>query len=130
MYSRGEKLKAVELFIKYDKSPASVIRGFGYSCRATLYAWYEEYLANGCRMPSIACTPSVLRDSRSPRRSYLLDSHSEGVYDAAIAMYKSTCAYCKWEDRDIVTISGMTECDSMASSSKLEEVREFARKLA
>ena len=59
-----------------------------------------------------------------------LDSHSEGVYDAAIAMYKSTCAYCKWEDQDIVTISGMIERDSMASSSKLEEVRELARKLA
>ena len=60
----------------------------------------------------------------------LLDSHSEGVYDAAIAMYKSTCAYCKWEDQGIVTISGMTERDSMASSPKLEEVRELARKLA
>jgi len=30
----------------------------------------------------------------------------------------------------IVTISGMTERDSMASSPKLEEVRELARKLA
>ena len=45
-------------------------------------------------------------------------------------MYKSTCAYCKWEDQGIVTISGMTERDSMASSPKLEGVRELARKLA
>ena len=64
------------------------------------------------------------------KTAFLLDSHSEGVYDAAIAMYKSTCAYCKWEDLGIVTISGMTERDSMASSPKLEEVRELARKLA
>ncbi len=70
----------------------------------------------------------MLRVSRSPRRSLLLDSHSEGVYNAAIAMYESTCAYCKWEDRGIVTISGMTERDSMASSPKLKEVRELARK--
>ena len=61
------------------------------------------------------------------KTALLLDSHSEGVYDAAIAMYKSTCAYCKWEDQGIVTIS---ERDSMASSPKLEEVRELARKLA
>ena len=60
----------------------------------------------------------------------LLDSHSDGVYDAAIAQYKATCAYCEWEDQGIVTISGMTERDSMASSPKLEEVRELARKLA
>ena len=53
MYSREEKLKAVELFIRYDKSPASVIREIGYPCRATLYAWHEEYLANGCDMPSV-----------------------------------------------------------------------------
>ena len=64
------------------------------------------------------------------KTALLLDSHSEGVYDAAIAMYKSTCAYCKWEDQGIVTISGMTERDSMASSPKLEGVRELARKLA
>ena len=57
------------------------------------------------------------------KTALLLDSHSEGVYDAAIAMYKSTCAYCKWEDQGIVTVSGMTERDSMASSPKLEEVR-------
>ena len=47
-----------------------------------------------------------------------------------IAMYRATCAYCKWEDQGIVTISGMTERDSMASSPKLEGVRELARKLA
>ena len=64
------------------------------------------------------------------KTALLLDSHSEGVYDAAIAMYKLTCAYCKWEDQGVVTISGMTERDSMASSPKLEEVRELARKLA
>lgn len=53
------------------------------------------------------------------KTALLLDSHSEGVYDAAIAMYKSTCAYCKWEDLGIVTISGMTERDSMASSAQV-----------
>lgn len=60
----------------------------------------------------------------------LLDSHSDGVYDAAIAQYKATCAYCEWEDQGIVTISGMTERDSMATSPKLDEVRALARKLA
>ena len=60
----------------------------------------------------------------------MLDSHSDGVYDAAIAQYKATCAYCEWEDQGIVTISGMTERDSMATSPKLDEVRALARKLA
>ena len=64
------------------------------------------------------------------KTALLLDSHSEGVYDAPIAMYKAASAHCKWDDQGIVTISGMTDRDSMASSPKLDEVRELARKLA
>ena len=64
MYSREEKLKAVELFVKYDKSPASVIRELGHPCRATLYAWYEEYLANGCRMPSTSAHRRCTEDQK------------------------------------------------------------------
>lgn len=63
------------------------------------------------------------------KAALLLDSHSENVYTAAIAQYKDTCAYCKWENLGIVTISGMTERDSMKSSPKLAEVRELAHKL-
>lgn len=51
MHSREEKLKAVELFVKYGKSPMAVIREIGYPCRATLCAWHEEYLTSGCDIP-------------------------------------------------------------------------------
>lgn len=57
----------------------------------------------------------------------LLDSASDGVYDAAIAQYRATCAYCKWDDLGVVCVSGMTERDSMAASPALEQVRELAR---
>lgn len=51
MYSREEKLKAVELPVKYDMSVTAVIKEIGYPCRATLYAWHKEYLANGFDIP-------------------------------------------------------------------------------
>ena len=51
MYSREDKLRAVELFIKYDLSPQSVIDELGYPCRGSLYNWYDEYLANGNDIP-------------------------------------------------------------------------------
>lgn len=51
MYPREDKLRAVELFIKYDLSPQSVIDGPGYPCRGSLYNWYEECLANGSDIP-------------------------------------------------------------------------------
>ena len=52
MHSREEKLKVGELLIKYDKSPASVIRELRHPCRTTLHAWHEEHLTNECRMSS------------------------------------------------------------------------------
>ena len=36
MYSREEKLRAVEPLIKYDFSPQSVIDELGYPCRGSL----------------------------------------------------------------------------------------------
>lgn len=53
----------------------------------------------------------------------LLDSGSEGVYDAAIAAYKAMNSCLKWQDLGIVTIAGMKEKGDMADNPKLAEVR-------
>lgn len=52
MYSREDKLKAVELFIKYDYSPQSAIDELGYPSRGSLYNWYREYLGNEGDIPA------------------------------------------------------------------------------
>lgn len=44
MYSREKRMKAVELYIKYDKSAADTIRELGYPNRQTLRSWYRMYL--------------------------------------------------------------------------------------
>lgn len=44
MYSREERMRAVELYIKYDKSAAAAIRELGYPDRHTLQSWYMSYL--------------------------------------------------------------------------------------
>lgn len=59
----------------------------------------------------------------------LLDSAADGVYDAAIAMYKATLAYLHWEDKGIVTISGMSAKGSMKDSPKLKEVYALGKNL-
>lgn len=51
MYTREEKLKAVELLMRYDMSPTPVIRELGHPVRATLYAWHDEYLENDGGIP-------------------------------------------------------------------------------
>ena len=47
MYSAEDKRRAVELFIKYDLSCASVINELGYPSRGSLYEWYRSYLEYG-----------------------------------------------------------------------------------
>ncbi len=44
MYSRNERMKAIELYIKYDKTIAAVIRELGYPNRGSLPRWYKAYL--------------------------------------------------------------------------------------
>ncbi|MDK2968192.1 MULTISPECIES: flavodoxin family protein [Lacrimispora] len=59
----------------------------------------------------------------------LLNSASDGVYDAATAQLNSICAYLKWENKGVLTISGMNEKGSMLSSEGLNNVRNFAMNL-
>lgn len=47
MYPPEEKLKAVKLFLKYDRSCASVINELGYPDRSTLYLWVKDYEKHG-----------------------------------------------------------------------------------
>lgn len=59
----------------------------------------------------------------------LLDSGSDGVYDAATAAYKAMCSYLKWESLGIITIPGMAEKGDMAHNVKLAEVKQFGASL-
>ena len=44
MYSYEERLKAVQLYIQYDKSYASVFRELGYPPSShSIKLWYKEY---------------------------------------------------------------------------------------
>lgn len=50
-YTRDEKFKAVQLYIKYDKSPAAVGYELGYPTRNCLYRWYQEYIEHNNSFP-------------------------------------------------------------------------------
>lgn len=47
MYTYEERMKAVMLYIQYDKSPSAVIYELGYPSRNMLTAWYKEYTVTG-----------------------------------------------------------------------------------
>jgi len=47
MYSYTDRLKAVELYIKYDLNAAAVVHELGYPSRNMLRQWHQEYIKTG-----------------------------------------------------------------------------------
>lgn len=47
MYSYEDRIKAVELYIKYDLCAADTVRELGYPNRKMLVRWYKEYQETG-----------------------------------------------------------------------------------
>ena len=43
MYSHEDRMRAVELYIKYGHSAADVIRELGYPNRGSLRNWFREF---------------------------------------------------------------------------------------
>ncbi len=56
------------------------------------------------------------------KTALLLDSASDGVYDAAIAQYKSMTGYLRWEDLGIITVPGMSSKGAMKESPAMNKV--------
>lgn len=60
MYSYEDRIRAVKLYIQYDKSAAATVRVLGYPSRKNLYRWYQAYIESG---------DSVKRRTRKERYS-------------------------------------------------------------
>lgn len=43
MFSHEERVKAIQLFLKYDCSYTATIRELGYPSMGALRQWYKEY---------------------------------------------------------------------------------------
>jgi putative transposase len=47
VFSNDDRLKAVLLYIKYDRGAAATVRDLGYPTTKTLKSWYREYVSTG-----------------------------------------------------------------------------------
>ena len=47
MYSYEDKTRAIELYLRYDRSAAAAINELGYPNRHTLGLWHMEFAENG-----------------------------------------------------------------------------------
>ena len=47
MYSYEDRIKAVQLYIKYNRSAAATTHQLGYPSRKNLRRWYQTYVETG-----------------------------------------------------------------------------------
>lgn len=82
VYSREERMKAIELYIKYDNSIAAVIRELGYPSRGLLPRWYKAYLREK-RLESCGNDIQDVRNFHQRRRKLL-----QNIILSMVAIYQ------------------------------------------
>lgn len=99
MYSYEERMKAIELYIKYDRSIADTIRELGYPSRGALARWYKEYQKNGCLRRSYERkNHKYSLEEKKAAVDYYLE-HGRRLRRTIRAMgYPSVAALTKWID--------------------------------
>lgn len=66
MYSYEDRMRAVKLYIQYDRSEAATIQELGYPSRKALDRWYAEYRESGDLHQS---SPSICRYSEEQKQT-------------------------------------------------------------
>lgn len=102
MYSREERMKAIELFIKYDKHTTKTVRELGYPSGDTLVDWYKAYLEK--QETGITSNPNVLFEKYPlERKLAAVDHYFENGCNLSKTIkelgYPSIMGLCKWCDR-------------------------------
>jgi putative transposase len=85
VYSYEDRVRAVQLYIKYDRSIADTIRELGYPSRSVLPRWYKDYQANGDLGRKCKRTPKYSIEEKKAAVDYYLE-HGQSLRRTIRAM--------------------------------------------
>jgi hypothetical protein len=77
MYSYEDRIKAVELYIKYDKSAAATVQELGYPSYKMLIRWYKEFKETGALHEKFTRSSTYTSDQMKAAVNYYLE-HGRG----------------------------------------------------
>lgn len=98
MYSFEERMRAVELYIQYDRSSATTIRELGYPSRKGLYRWYREFRQAGCLHDGYRTKPRYVTEQKERAVGYYLE-HGRSISGTLRALgYPSRSLLVIWID--------------------------------
>lgn len=101
-YTRDEKLKAVQLYIKYDRSPTAVRYELGDPTRNCLYRWYKEYVDNGNTFPDNKVHSSKYTSEQRKAAVDYYVTHGKSITGTIRALgYPGKSALFEWRNEDL-----------------------------
>jgi len=102
MYTREERMKAIELFIKYDKHPTKTVRELGYPSCKTLMDWYtshvEEQEMGILSNPNSICPKYPIEKKQAALEHYFANGRSLSETVRALG-YPSIMMLRRWCDK-------------------------------
>ncbi|MDA3950214.1 MAG: IS3 family transposase [Spirochaeta sp.] len=98
MYSYEDRMRAVELYIQYDRSAAATIRELGYPSRKGLDRWYQEYEKSGDLHRSFPSHPKFSDEQKQVAVDYYI-YHGHNLSRTVRALgYPSRTLLSEWID--------------------------------
>ena len=120
MYSYEERLKAVQLYIQYDKSYASVFRELGYPPSSqSLKLWYKEYEENGDLHKSYISTSKYSDEQRKAAVQYYVEHGRSKSRTVKALGYPTRQQLTDWIKQDLPDeVRSCTRSQSLVQLSK------------
>ena len=102
MYSYEERLKAVQLYIQYDKSYASVFRELGYPPSShSIKLWYKEYEETGDLHKSYSSTSKYSDEQRKAAVQYYVEHGRSKSRTVKALGYPTRQQLTEWIKQDL-----------------------------
>ena len=102
MYSYEERLKAVQLYIQYDKSYASVFRELGYPPSShSIKLWYKEYEETGDLHKSYSSTSKYSDEQRKAAVQYYVEHGRSKSRTVKALGYPTRQQLTEWLKQDL-----------------------------
>ena len=101
MYSYEQRIKAVELYIKYDRSAASVINELGYPNYKSLVSWYKQYTETGTLLKKGESYRKYTAEQRSVAVKHYLEHGKCVSRTVRVLGYPSRPLLTEWIKEDV-----------------------------
>lgn len=101
MYSYEQRIKAVELYIQYDCSAASVINELGYPDYKSLVSWYKQYTETGTLVKKGKSYRKYTAEQRSAAVKHYLEHGKCVSRTVRVLGYPSRPLLTEWIKEDV-----------------------------